>query len=47
VNGDTSPSPAAPKSKTGINIASMYAGELPSDWTILTKKSPIAPQKNL
>ena len=40
VNGDTSPSPAAPKSKIGINIAGMNAGELPSDWTIPTKKSP-------
>jgi hypothetical protein len=40
LNGDTSPSPAAPKSKIGINIAGMNAGELPSDWTIPTKKSP-------
>ena len=47
MNGDTSPSPAAPKSKIGINIAGMYAGELPSDWTILTKKSPIVPQKKI
>ena len=40
VNGNTSPSPAAPKSKIGINIAGMDAGELPSDWTIPTKKLP-------
>src|SRR5690349_21730661 len=40
VNGDTSPSPAAPKSNIGIDIAGMNAAELPSDWTIPTKKSP-------
>jgi hypothetical protein len=40
VKGDPSPSPAAPKSKIGINIAGMKAGELPSDGTIPTKRSP-------
>ena len=40
MNGDTSSSPTVPKSKIGVNIAGMNAGELPSDWTIPTKKSP-------